>query len=177
MSLTDSPLTFTAGTQYWGFRFQSCPIPAGATITSAVLTLYVTSTTYDDPGGLIIYGEDTADAATFTTGASNISGRALTTASVTWTGTNIGDADRNSPDLTSILDEVINTGGTGYAAGNDIALILDATGSTVFRVRSYDGFTDTCARLTVEYTAGGQPMAARGRQVPGMRTPHGQQGW
>lgn len=32
-------------------------------------------------------------------------------------------------------------------------------------------------RITVDYSEGGQPAVARARYVPGMRRPHGHQGW
>lgn len=168
MTLTDSPLTFTAGTQWWGFRFINCPIPVGSTINSTLLTLYVTSTTYDDPGGLIIYGQLSADVAGyFTINAADITNRLRTTDNVVWSGTNIGAGDRNPPDLSTVLDEIINEG--AYQLGYPIVFLFDAVGTTDFRVRSYDGFTDTCARLTVDYTPPAGAGGAAGPLVNGPR--------
>lgn len=152
VTLTDAPIALTAGTHLAGLRFPNCPIPNGASISSAVLTLELTAGS-TDPGDLVIYGEDIDDAPTFTTGSNNISGRTLTTANVTWAAGALGGGDRNSPDLAAIVAEI--TTRAGYAAGNDMALILDATASTTFRFTPYDTSTTLCARLAVVYSTGG----------------------
>ena len=174
VTLTDAPIALTAGTHWAGLRFPSCPIANSETINSAVLTLELTAGS-TDPGNLVIYGENVDDSATFTTTNNDISGRTRTTASVTWTAGAQGAGDKNAPDLAAILAEI--TTRAGYAAGNDVALIFDATASTSLRFTSYDTSTSLCARLTVDYGGGGQPKAARGRLVPGMGRAHGQQGW
>ena len=173
VTLNNTQIILSAGTQWAGLRFPGCSIPKGAAITSAILTLELVADN-TDPGALVFYGEAADNAAAFTTAASNISGRAMTTANVAWSSGALGNGDKNSPDLAAILTEI--TGRSGYAAGNAVALILDATGTTSLRFTSYDSSTSLCARLAVVYSAG-QPMAARARQVPGMRQRHGQQGW
>lgn len=174
MTLTDTTIILSAGTHWAGLRFPSCTVPKGAPIISALLTLELPDAN-TDPGALVFYGEAADDAAAFTTAASNISGRTMTAANVSWSSGLLGGGDKTSPDLSAILAEI--TGRPGYAAGNAIALILDSQSATSLRFRCYDSSTTTCARLTVDYGGDGQPKAARGRLVPGMGRAHGQQGW
>jgi len=150
MTVDDSPLVLSTATHWLGFRFADVFVPVGAAIDSAFLSVYVTSTSYDTPGGLVIYGQASASAGPFTTTASDISSRTRTTASVTWTGSNIGMADQNSPDIGAIVNEIIN-GSLGWVRNNPIALILDAVASTDFRVRAYESGT-AVAQLTINYT-------------------------
>ena len=161
VTLTDSPILLTAGTAWAGLRFTNCPIPNGSTISAATLT--VSFTTSGSPDGLIIWGEDVDDAATFTTAASSISSRTPTTANVAWTGTLLGTGDKVSPDISTVIAEI--TSRVGYAAGNDLALLLDAVPTTDFRFTSYDGSTTACARLSVTYgsAAAAMPKVARVR--------------
>ncbi len=166
VTLTDSPIILTAGTHWAGLRFQSCPIPNSATINSSTLTLELI-TGFASPDGMVIYGEDVDDAATFTTGTNDISGRTLTTASVTWTGATLGAGDRSPGDLSAIIAEITTRG--GWSAGNDLALIFDAISATSLRFTSYDGSTSTCARLVVDYTAAGTALPVMAQYYARMR--------
>ena len=59
-----------------------------------------------------------------------------------------------------------------------LALLIDSVSGTDLRWRSYEYDTTLAAKLTINYTtSSGQPTAARARFVPGMRRPHGHQGW
>lgn len=148
MTLTDTVLTLTAGTQWWGFRFTGCTIPAKSVINSAILTIYVPPTR-DDPAGMVIYGCYGNDARVFETASNDISTRTMTTASVAWTGTNIGtNATKNSPDLKTIIQEMVDYGlGSG-----DVVLLVDAVASTDINARAYDGYPADAAQLTIDYT-------------------------
>lgn len=152
VTLGDNNINISATTQYGGFRFNNVTIPAGATINSADITLTTYSDSYDDPD-TTIYGEDIDDAPAFTTTTNNISGRTLTTASVAWTATNIGTANKASPDIKSIIQEIIDR--PGWTSGNDIAIIIKGnSGTSTFRVRAYD-YGSGYPQLNIDYTAGG----------------------
>ena len=174
VTLADTPnILLSAGTHWAGLRFPGCPVANSEPIVSAVLTLELVAGN-TDPGALVFYGEAADNAAAFTTAASNISDRTRTAANVPWSSGALGGGDKASPDLAAILAEI--TSRPGWAAGNAVALILDATATTSLRFTSYDSSTTLCARLVVEY-GGGQPAVIRGRFVPGMGRPHIQQGW
>ena len=66
---------------WMGFRFTSVPIPAGAVINTCSITPYIGSPK-NDPA-LNIHCEE-GNAAAFTTGSGNISGRTLTTTVADW---------------------------------------------------------------------------------------------
>lgn len=156
VTLADTQILLSAGTHWAGLRFPNCSVPKGAPIVSAVLTLELVAGN-TDPGALVFYGEAADNAAAFTTAASNISGRTRTAANVAWSSGALGGGDKNSPDLAAILAEI--TGRAGYAAGNAVALILDATATTSLRFTSYDGSTSLCARLAVTYGGSMTSMA------------------
>jgi hypothetical protein len=142
-----------AVTEWVGMRFQTVAIPAGATITNAYLSVVPSATGEDEPL-VTVYFEDADDAATFTTTASDISNRARTSG-VSWSSTDLGASGstyHNSPDLSSILQTVINRG--GWASGNDLAVIVQggATATRDLTIEAYENAGANPPRLHVEYT-------------------------
>jgi hypothetical protein len=97
------------------------------------------------------YGELATNAAAFTTTASDITNRSLTTATTVWSGANIGAGDHDLT-VTSIVQEIVNQG--GWASGNAMALLMYGT-TAILQITSYDTSTTLCARLAIDYTAGG----------------------
>lgn len=139
----------TSGTGVWlGFRYTNVTIPPGSVITNAYQTV-VTYGTNDDPN-LDIYGQATDDAATFTTSSYNITGRSRTTAYVNWSATDIGTGSKNTPDLKTIIQEIIDR--PGWSSGNDIALLWDSLGSSYIAIRTYD-YGSNIPSITIEYTS------------------------
>lgn len=136
--------------QYVGLRFQDLDIAQGATITEASLEFEI-----DEAGtgsiNLKISGQNVDDASTFTGTTHDVSGRAKTSAYVTW---NITDnpavnAKLDSPDIKTVVQEIVNR--AGWAPGNDMAFILEKSSGTGKRiVESRDGEADAAARLTVK---------------------------
>ena len=155
MTLTTTAIIVSGGTNFAGVRFTGVALAATDTVTAATLSVEVTSGTYDDPAGLVWKGELATNPGTFTTAASNISGRSTTTASTTWSGTGIGAGD-HAIDVTSIVQELIAQG--GWASGNAMAFLGDGVGATELRFTSYDGSTTTCARLSITYTPAAQTL-------------------
>lgn len=153
VTLTDPNISLNAGTQYYGTRFLSAPMAQGATISSAILTYSVNTTASDDPNGATIKGELVANAAAFTTATNDVSNRynnTPTTATATWSGTNIGTGDK-TVDVTTVVQEIVNQG--SWVAGNALVLILKALGgATALVLKAYDGSTSLCPRLTITYT-------------------------
>jgi hypothetical protein len=112
--------------QIVGVRFTGIDIPQGADIVAAYIQFQVDEVS-TGPVTLTIYGEDSDDAATFTTASRDISSRPTTTASVVWTPgdwTVIGQAGlaQRTADLSAIVEEVV--GRSGWAAFNDLAFII-----------------------------------------------------
>jgi len=134
-----------------GLRFLNVTIPQGATINSASLDLEVTSTTYDDPD-LNIHAQAADDPATFSTTATDISSRSRTTAKTQWTATGIGSGAKSSPDLKSVIQEIIDR--PGWVSGNSLIAILVNRGSANFRYYAYENASSKPPpELTIDYTA------------------------
>lgn len=160
-------------------RFTDVTVPQGSTINAAGVSLYFHNAAYDSPD-VNAYAEDVDNSAALSTATNNISSRALTSASVTWTATNLGTGWKSPGSLAAVVQEVVSR--AGWVSGNALTILLDArTADNEFRFRSYEYDTTLAAKLDITYTeppsGDGQPAAARGRQVPGMRRAHGHQGW
>ena len=145
-----------------GFRFR-LDVPAGATIQNAIMqfTATVSNPAFIEP--LVITGEATDDAQSFTTVPHNISSRPTTTASANWTipAWDVGESgpDQQTSDLSGIVQEVIDR--PGWAVGNYVSLIINPSANTEFtQADSYDRDPNSAVRLIVDYTFEG------GNQLP-----------
>ncbi|MFT5264407.1 MAG: hypothetical protein ACI8YQ_003153 [Polaribacter sp.] len=146
-----------------GVRFKDLNIPAGATITSAYIQFTADATIDVDPSELTIHGEDSDNATTFTNEDFNISDRPQTDASATWNPGDwqeIGDnlEVERTPDLTSIVQEIVNRG--GFTAESALAFVIEGIGKRT--AIAYDLNPDQAAELYVTYSVGelfGTPTA------------------
>ena len=129
------------GVQTIGIRFTNVTIPQGATILSATVQF-----TCDDVGAddaeMTIYGENVADAVTYTNDPYNISTRSKTVESAVWDipeWVSEGDAGpaQQTPELAALVQEIVNRG--DWAAGNSMAFILEPSGDTVNETSSSGG--------------------------------------
>jgi len=137
-----------------GFRFANLSIPRGAPILSAYIQFAVDGR-YDNPLTLALYGEATGNAQPFSD-SSQPADRPLTNASVTW---NIPDSNvwnlgetHNSPDLTNIVQEIVNRG--DWVSGNALAVVVSnaaPAGGTHRRVIGYERSPADAARLVIVY--------------------------
>ena len=186
VDVTGGALNANAATHYIGFIFSDNALEGlkGATITSAYLDFYFTSGSFDDPD-VTIYGHDSDYTASFLGTTNEISGWTPTSATVGWSAGFLGTGWKTSPDIKTVIQEIVDRPGwpnPPYPEWADTrGVIIKGHSSGSFRrVRSYEGDATQAAKLKINYDpapAAGQPMAARGRQVPGMRRPHGSQGW
>ncbi len=117
--------------------------------------------------------QDADNAVTFTTAASDISARALTS-TVAWSGANIG-AGWKTVDVTAAVQAVVNR--AGWASGNALAAVINGATGADLSITTWDGTPANAAKLDITYVDAGQTAWARGRQIPGMRKAHGAQGW
>ena len=157
VTLTSSDLDIFQDSEadYIGIRIQNVTIPAGATINAAVIRFVAQD---DGPsstnGSMTINCEDADDAATFTTGSNNISGRTLTTASAAWSNAEIWLTNQSydTPDFSQTVQEVIDRG--GWASGNAMVVVLTNNSSNANDrdAHSYDGNSSLAPELRITYT-------------------------
>jgi hypothetical protein len=135
------------------FRFADVSIPAGATIVSAKLQFKSYSNYTGTTCNTNIYFEDADDPAAPTTKTS-YDGRSLTSA-VAWNGIGSWSTDTwyDSPDLTTILQSVINRG--GWAENNAVIAYWknNSSSSGAYRIaKTRDAGVSEGAKLVVTYT-------------------------
>jgi len=108
--------------QIIGLRFVGVAIPKGATITNAWVQFAVDETKEGtQPVNLIIDGELSPSPAAFSSTAGSVSSRTRTTAKVQWSvpnWTKVGDRgpDQRTPNIASIIQELVNQNGWAGAA-------------------------------------------------------------
>ena len=138
-----------------GVRF-AVDIGQGTALTSAHLELQADKADKEgtlEPVNVIIRGELSPDAAQFAGDVTNITDRPTTVASVAWSiepYTEIGQRVQ-SPDLTPIIEEIINQ--EGWSAGNGLVLIItdDPDNPSTGLRESEAGPGDDSATLVIEF--------------------------
>lgn len=139
-----------SSSQRVGLRFVVA-IPKGAVISKAYLQ-FKTATVSSGATTLTLRGQTSDNAPTFESRNGNISSRTTTSATVTWSPpawTLAGEAGlrQQSPDLSSIIQEIVNR--PGWVSGNALALIITGTGERV--ATSFDGDRSGAPLLHVDY--------------------------
>ena len=132
-----------------GFVFNTVAIPNSTTITAAYIEVYIYSTT-DDDANVDICGNDVDDANNFAIEA-DVTSRARTTATVAWIEDTLGVGWAQSPDISTVVQEIVNR--VGWATGQDMCFLIDGKSDTDkdLQCRSYDWNTALAAKLHVEY--------------------------
>ena len=149
VNLTNTFVNANNAGQIIGLRFTNVTVPPGSTINSATITVSVVSTSYDDPD-VVIRGSGEANPATFAADANHLSNRAKSTATVNWAATNIGAGAENTPDLSTLVSEMIAL--SGWASGNAMAFYMTGNSGTALRIYAYENGSNQ-AQLTIDYTA------------------------
>ncbi len=156
ISLTSSDLELVdeRTNQTVGMRFTRVEIPQGATIINAYIQFQVDEIS-TGASSLLIQGEATEDAGTFTSRHRDISGRPPTTASEVWTPpdwTREGEAgpDQQTPDISSVIQEIVDQ--QGWRSGNSLVVMITGTGRRT--AESYNGIPSGAPTLYVEFSAG-----------------------
>jgi len=155
---SDLELVFDYGNQVVGMRFNGIDIPQGATISRAYIQFKAEDTSTETTS-LTIHGENSDNATTFGSSTWNISSRSRTNASVTWSPAawaSIGEAgiDQQTPDLRSIIQEIVNR--PGWIQNNSLVIIVSGTGRRV--AESYEGDQVGAPLLHIDYTSGNSPQ-------------------
>jgi hypothetical protein len=157
LTSSDIELVFDAGgNQIVGLRFNNLAIPPNSTITQAHVQF-----TVDEPKtestSLTIDGEAVDHAATFTRSNFNVSSRPRTAASVSWspppwTIRGAAGADQQTPDITSIIQEIVAR--PAWSSGNSLVIIITGTGERT--AEAYNGEPAAAPLLHVGFTTGQQ---------------------
>ena len=124
-----------------GVRFASVPIPPGATISDAYVQFESDEVT-TVAVSLTIQGQAADNPSTFSSTAFDISSRPRTAASVGWVPPpwptiQIHGPDQRTPDITSIVREIV--GRPGWASGNALTVIVTGTGTGKRTAEAFDG--------------------------------------
>jgi hypothetical protein len=150
--------------QLIGLRFTNITIPAGATITSATLQFtprnppnFEGAPVHNNSGptNLVIQAQAATNPPTFSTATNNISSRPKTTASVNWNvpawTAGPATADSTSPNLSAVVQEVVNQ--SGWSSGNSIVFIIsgDDNPENARAAWSFNGNADLAPVLTITY--------------------------
>jgi hypothetical protein len=150
-------------------RFTDVNIPQGAAIDSAFLSLHCSSTQGGTTCNGLIYAEDTASAATFTSW-NDYASRHLTGNAIAWNDIESHTLQTwyRTPDIKSIIQEIIDRG--DWSSGQDLAVFVQDNNSDAGAFRRFyeyerpgsDG-TSACS-LLVFYTEGTSEEIIRPRR-------------
>lgn len=157
----DLDLVASGGNQTVGLRFNGINIPQGSTIVNAYIQ-FTAANPRNTVTSLTVHGQATDNASTFVNSVNgNVSTRPTTTASAQWTPapwTTIGDAgnDQRTPDLSSIVQEIVNR--SGWASNHSLALIITGTGKR--EAVSFDNNQAQAPVLHIEYSDNGNGGSA-----------------
>ena len=157
MNLNNNKLEFgDVGKDHIGLRFNNITIPSGAVINSASIVFYASDDDDKTPSTVTIYGHDTDNAPTFVDVDSNITSRTQTSASTSWSIPewikDTSGAAQTTPDLTAIVQEIIDRG--GWSSSNSIAFLFITAGDEQRRARTFDHGdpAEPAPILTIDYT-------------------------
>lgn len=147
-----------------GWRFQSLPIPQGATITNAELRFLGTHKCAAGMCRSICHGIDEDDLDTWQSGVNEPEDAAQTSASDTYqTSTNFVSPNGacigyTFDDLAAAVQEIVDR--VGWSSGNDMGFLTEDNGSTGLgvwiRAHTYDSGDCAPPQLTVTYATDGE---------------------
>lgn len=155
-----NPFSVTGG-NLTGYRWLLTGPASGDTINSAIITFACRAGRTDDVN--LLYDGCAADSPAAPTTYAQANGLARTTAQVTqtWTTDTVTSSNYDTPDLKTIVQEIINR--AGWASGNAIILFIRDNASTAGlyqQMSTYDNNGVSAPLLTVTYTpaSGGLPF-------------------
>lgn len=155
----------TSGYTYAAFRFTNVTIAKNATISAADVQIYGQSSKALSMDGTF-YAETIGASAALSTATNDISGRSRTSASTVWTATITASVFNTSPDIKSVIQEVVNR--ADWVSGNALTIIAVARSASSCALGEYDDASANAAKLDVTYTANTVPDAPTiGTATPG----------
>lgn len=170
VKLTTNQLELTKGTEtvHTGLRYQELMIPRGAVITNAYIR-FTSKGLNTSQASMVFKAEATGDAQKFKNQDEDITDRSTTGAEVTWDTDNdfpLSDEGINSPDLSAVIQEVVNRG--DWCGGNDLNIIIEGSSSVSSSNRKVSGFEEGIGRtpqLVVNYDESTATGCMRERQI------------
>ena len=141
-------------------RFQNVTVPQGATIASAYLKPYQSGY----PSRTVSVKGFDKDNVSAPTSGSDLAASNFTTAGITNFVTGTGDGQKTSPDIKTIVQEIVNR--SGWSSGNSMMFALwielSSSNTILLSLRSYDySSASKAAQLVIEYSSGSStPIAA-----------------
>ncbi|MCA9398380.1 MAG: hypothetical protein KC618_01440, partial [Candidatus Omnitrophica bacterium] len=152
-SVTRTSGDLNLGVNLSAMFFRNLNIPQGAQITNAYIQFQADATD-SATSNFVVHAEDNSTPQELQFAQNNISNRVLTDTSVSWSPpawtTGEAGVDQRTPDISSIISEVINRG--DWQSGNNMVLIVGGTGER--EAESYNGVPAAAPLLHVEYTTG-----------------------
>ena len=158
VSLTSSDLELTVDkeiNQTVGIRFNDINLPKGVEVSNAYIQFQVDEVS-SSATTLAIQGEAVDNAQTFSSTLNDITSRALTAETVFWTPAawpvaGVAGIDQRSPDISAIIQEIIDR--ENWVAGNSLAIIISGDGNGKRVAESYNGDPGGAPVLHIEYGA------------------------
>ncbi|MBN1982484.1 MAG: CehA/McbA family metallohydrolase [Chitinivibrionales bacterium] len=144
---------YASGDQTVGLRFTDMAIPPNAVIKNAYVQ-FTSDKIKEGVTKVTIYGQASDNAEYFSTARYNVSKRPRTESTVIWdipAWNSVGAAgvDQRTPDIKSIVQEIVNR--KGYTTASALAIIITGTGCRI--AKSYERSASAAPLLCVEYTA------------------------
>lgn len=145
------------GAQTVGLRFPYLNIPQGASIDAAWLEFTVDEA-FSVATNVTIRAQAADNPAPFSTNAFNLTGRPLTTAATPWTvpAWNTVGTKQLSPDLSGVLQEVVDRG--GWSPNSGVVLVISGSGHRT--AEAFEGVPASAALLHLEYSTPPLPNEA-----------------
>ena len=148
---SDLEFTYDKSAQTVGLRFANISIAPGTVVSQAWIQFTVDEAS-DVATDLVLQGQASANAASFTSATNNISSRTRTSAQISWSPAawptvGAAGADQRTPNLASIINEIVNS--AGWTSGNAIALIVTGSGERV--AESANGDASAAPILHIEF--------------------------
>jgi len=149
--------TNAQGNQIIGLRFTSLGIPQGANIVSAYIQFTSDNENNDldvNPCTVSIAGHDSDNSPAYTTATNNVSNRTSTSASVSWnipdwTYPNQKTTAQKTPELKSIVQEIVNR--QGFGTNSSMSFKISGTGRRNASSASNSGQPNTGPELCISY--------------------------
>ena len=147
---TDIELVEDGDLQIVGLHFKNLPINQNSIISQAYIQFQTDEISVGNCD-LQIFGEAVANANSFTTTFFDISNRMKTDTTVSWMPPNWqilnqADVGQRTPDLTSILEELVNQ--PNWSSGNNVNFIFEGTGRRV--AEAFEGNQEAAAKLIID---------------------------
>ncbi len=130
-----------------GHRFTSVTVPKGAQIITATIQLKPVNATLDD-ANIDIHAEDVDNAVDFAT-TPDVWNRARTAASVAWVADSLGTSYVTSPELKTVIQEIVDRG--SWASGNALVILLKGKSDVNKQLRPIAFEATDSVKLDIEY--------------------------